>query len=66
VQWVTSERFTGTFQRQVALGDGLATDNIAASDDDGVLTVTLPVAQQAKPRKISVAASESQLKAVNA
>jgi HSP20 family protein len=66
VQWVTSERFTGTFRRQIALGEGLATDNIAATYDNGVLTVTLPIAEQAKPRKISVASSQSDPQAIHA
>ncbi len=58
VQWITSERFTGTFMRQVALGDGIDDSAIAAHYDNGVLSLTLPVAEKAKPRKISVAASE--------
>ena len=55
VEWITNERFTGTYQRQLSLGDGIDTANISASYDDGVLTVTIPVAEKAKPRKISVA-----------
>jgi HSP20 family protein len=53
-EWVVSERFTGTFQRQIALGDGLDPERISATYDAGVLTVTLPVAARAKSRKISV------------
>jgi HSP20 family protein len=42
------------FSRQLILGDNLDTDRIAAGYDAGVLTLTIPVAEQAKPRKITV------------
>jgi len=48
------ERHEGTFRRQVSLGDGLEADGIEADYSDGVLTLRIPVAQQAKPRKIKV------------
>ena len=51
---VVSERPQGTFSRQLFLGDNLDTDRIEASYDNGVLTVRLPVADRAKPRKIEV------------
>ncbi|MDR7304470.1 Hsp20/alpha crystallin family protein [Haloactinomyces albus] len=54
VAYVSAERPRGTFSRQLSLGDGLDLDNISADYTDGVLTVTLPVAEQAKPRQISV------------
>lgn len=54
VQWLSHERPTGTFARQLALGTGLALDRIDADYADGVLTLTIPVAEEAKPRKISV------------
>ena len=54
VQWVSSERFTGTFQRQISLSEGLDPEGISATYENGVLTVTLPVAQAAKPRRIQV------------
>lgn len=57
VQWLTSERFTGTFQRQLSLGEGIDSDGITAAYDNGVLSVTIPVAEKAKPRRIEVAAS---------
>jgi HSP20 family protein len=57
VQWLSSERFTGTFMRQLALGDGLDTDAIAATYENGVLTVTIPVAEKAKPRRIEINAA---------
>ncbi|MDN5995208.1 Hsp20/alpha crystallin family protein [Acidipropionibacterium jensenii] len=53
-QWLTRERAVGTFARQLTLGNGLATDQIGADYSDGVLRLTIPVAEAAKPRKISV------------
>ncbi|GAA4862739.1 Hsp20/alpha crystallin family protein [Saccharopolyspora rosea] len=54
VSYLTAERPRGTFSRQLSLGNGLDLDNISADYTDGVLTVTLPVAEQAKPRRIEV------------
>ena len=57
IQWLSHERPTGTFARQLTLGYGVALDKIAADYADGVLTLRIPVAEEAKPRKISVAHS---------
>ncbi len=57
VQWLSSERFVGTFRRQLSLGDGIDTENISATYENGVVTVTIPVAERAKPRKITVGTS---------
>jgi HSP20 family protein len=54
-KWLSHERATGTFARQLSLGRGLALDKIEAAYRDGVLTLTIPVAEEAKPRKIAVA-----------
>ena len=54
-KWLSRERATGTFARQLALGRVLALDKIEADYRDGVLTLTIPVAEEARPRKISVA-----------
>ena len=54
VQWVRRERVTGTFERRLTIGDGLDLDKITATWQDGVLTVTLPVAEAAKPRRIEI------------
>jgi HSP20 family protein len=54
VEWLAAERVSGTFARQLTLGDGVDLDNIGASYTNGVLTLTLPVAEAAKPRKIAV------------
>lgn len=53
-QWLVRERPTGTFARQLALGSGLALDRVEAGYADGVLTLHIPVAEEAKPRKIAV------------
>lgn len=54
VQWLSHERPSGTFARQLTLGYGIAADRIDAAYADGVLTLTIPVAEEAKPRKIAV------------
>jgi HSP20 family protein len=53
---VVAERPQGTFTRQLFLGESLDTDRVAASYDQGVLTLRIPVAEQAKPRKVEVTA----------
>ena len=53
-QWLVRERPTGTFARQLTLGHGVALDRIQADYSDGVLNLTIPVAEEARPRKISV------------
>ncbi len=59
-QIVVSERPQGTFTRQLYLGEGLDADHISASYEAGVLTVRLPVAEQAKPRKVAIATGSGQ------
>lgn len=49
-----SERPRGVFSRQLFLGDTLDTDKIKADYDAGVLTIRMPIAEQAKPRKIAI------------
>ena len=53
-QVLLNERPVGSFSRQFFLGESLDTDAIEAGYDHGVLTVTLPIAETAKARKISV------------
>lgn len=55
VQWLSSERFFGTYRRQLSLGEGIDTTKIAATYENGVLTVTIPLAERAKARRIEVA-----------
>lgn len=51
---VASERPQGTFTRQLFLGESLDGDRVDANLHEGVLTVTIPVAEQAKPRKVAI------------
>ncbi|CAB4915365.1 unannotated protein [freshwater metagenome] len=60
MQWLSSERFAGTYRRQLSLGDGVDAEKISASYDNGVLTVTIPLAERAKPRKIEIAHDNTQ------
>ena len=53
-QVIVSERPQGTFTRELRLGRSVDADNIVASYEDGVLTLTLPVAPAAKPRRVEV------------
>ena len=53
-QVVASEGRQGSFMRQISLGDGLDTDRIEASYENGVLTLTVPVSERSKPRRIDV------------
>lgn len=55
VTWITRERQAGAFLRQLSLGQGIDTENIAANYTNGVLTVTIPVSPKARPRKIEIA-----------
>jgi HSP20 family protein len=54
---LAAERPHGTFIRRVFLGDTLDTDRISAEYHDGVLRLTIPVSERAKPRKIEVEAN---------
>ncbi|MFD4476661.1 Hsp20/alpha crystallin family protein [Streptomyces sp. NPDC058471] len=54
VQMELSERPVGAFSRQIVLADTLDTEHIHADYDAGVLTLRIPIAERAKPRKISV------------
>ena len=51
---IAAERPRGVFSRQLILGDNLDLDNVSANYRDGVLSLTVPVAEKAKPRKIAV------------
>jgi len=59
-QWVSRERSFGAYARQISLGSGLDVGRIAADYTDGVLTLTIPVAEEAKPRKIAVQTGSAQ------
>jgi HSP20 family protein len=53
-EMLASERPRGMFSRQLVLGDNLDLDRIEAGYDGGVLRLTIPVAERAKPRKIEI------------
>ncbi|MFD4872387.1 Hsp20/alpha crystallin family protein [Streptomyces sp. NPDC058420] len=57
VQMELSERPLGVFSRQVMLADTLDTEHIDAAYDAGVLTLRIPIAERAKPRKIAIGGS---------
>jgi HSP20 family protein len=57
---IVSERPQGTFTRQLFLGDSLDPEKVQASCDEGVLTLTIPVAAQAKPRKVQITAGDAE------
>lgn len=56
VQMELSERPLGAFSRQIVLADTLDTERIQADYDAGVLTLRIPIAERAKPRKITISA----------
>ena len=58
-EMLTSERTRGAFSRQLVLGDNLDLDKIEATYADGVLRLVIPVAEQAKPRKVEIAGISS-------
>lgn len=57
-EMLATERPRGVFSRQLVLGDNLDLDRIDASYDAGVLRLTIPVAERAKPRKIEIGSTE--------
>jgi HSP20 family protein len=63
-QRLTSERTHGQFSRQLVLGDNLDLERIEAAYEAGVLRLTIPVAEKAKPRKIEVGGAQ-QLESVD-
>jgi HSP20 family protein len=57
---IASERPRGVFSRQLILGDNLDTENVKATYDSGVLTLRIPVAAKAEPRKIEIGTKGTQ------
>ena len=55
VQWLAAERFFGDYRRHLSLGEGIDASAITATYENGVLTVTIPLAEVANPRKIEIA-----------
>jgi HSP20 family protein len=64
VELVASERPRGMFSRQVILGDTLDAERIEASYHAGVLRLTIPVAEKAKPRKIAISTPSDDRQAI--
>ena len=63
---IAAERPRGVFSRQLILGDNLDTEHIEASYDSGVLTLNIPVAERAKPRKVSITSKGEDRQSINA
>ena len=66
VELLVGERSHGTFSRQLFLGESLDTDRIEAAYADGVLTLSIPVAEKAKPRRIPISTTASSPTAIDA
>jgi HSP20 family protein len=66
VEMEVAERPLGVFSRQLFLGEALDVERVSASYEAGVLTLRIPVAEQAKPRKIEISATEGEKKQINA
>jgi len=66
VEMQVAERPLGVFSRQLFLGDTLDADRIEAHYEAGVLTLRIPVAEKAKPRKISITATDGGRREINA
>ena len=64
-EMVSAERARGVFSRQLFLGETLDAERIEASYGGGVLRLTIPVAEKAKPRRIKIASSDEK-KAIDA
>lgn len=65
-EMIASERPRGVFSRQLILGDALDTNGVKASYDAGVLTLRIPVAEKAKPRRIEIETTGKQRQEISA
>jgi len=65
IEMQVAERPLGVFSRQLFLGDTLDTDHIEAGYDSGVLTLRIPIAERAKPRKITIGGGHAEPKQIN-
>jgi len=61
-----AERAQGEFSRQLLLGEGLDRDHVTATYENGVLTLTIPVAEEAKPRRVEITHAGDAVQAVTA
>jgi len=64
VQMQLSERPLGVFSRQLFLGDALDAERIAADYEAGVLTLRIPIAEKAKPRRIEINGTQTDRKEI--
>ena len=64
VELIASERPRGVFSRQLILGDTLDTEKVKAQYADGVLTLRIPVLEQAKPRKIEITHTQDKMQEI--
>jgi HSP20 family protein len=65
-EMLASERPRGVFSRQLVLGDNLDLERIEAGYEAGVLRLSIPVAERARPRKIEVSAGTTERTAIEA
>ena len=65
VELLIGERPHGAFSRQLFLGDTLDSEQLRADYTDGVLTLRVPVKEQAKPRRVNVAVGRSDPKSID-
>ncbi|AQA03178.1 heat-shock protein Hsp20 [Mycobacterium sp. MS1601] len=63
---IVDERPQGEFRRQLFLGDNLDPNRLSATCDSGVLTLTVPVSEASKPRKVQIGAAEQSQQAIHA
>ena len=63
---IVDERPYGEFRRQLFLGENLDTDNLKAQYDRGVLSLTIPVSETAKPRKVEIGTPTEQAQSIQA
>ncbi|MHA7155638.1 Hsp20/alpha crystallin family protein [Arthrobacter sp. TMN-50] len=66
IELIAAERPRGVFSRQLILGDTLDTDGVKASYDGGVLTLRVPIAEKAKPRRIEIESNGQSRQEINA
>ena len=63
---LAAERPQGSFSRQLFLGEGLDAERIEAAYDQGVLRVSIPVAEQAKPRRVEISSGNGKARSIEA
>ena len=66
VEYIAAERPRGVFSRQLFLGETLDTENVTAAYESGVLTLRIPVAEKAQPRKIEITSGAGAQQQINA